>query len=173
MGNNSNASWDYQVELRGERFTCSSRGAGDPRPLSPLWGVFQWSGPYAWQMRVPNLTVRPGDFQPCVLVLTPPVSKVSLWIFDVVPQDPPGGLPTLDVQLRKGAGVAGADAVVVQLGKGLATLVADPLLFQVSGETAEEWAIWARISGGAARDMSIGFAMLASQSKCCDRQVIG
>jgi hypothetical protein len=161
----------FEVDFRGRTprggIKVDEYGAEDC--LRPEWGVFSWIAPPAWKMRIPNVTVSP-TFQCVARAYSVSVNRVNVWVpAFVVPDEQP--LPALEIELRSGAAVASTDEVQLTLAKGLTTLAVNPFFVQLSGLSAELWSLWARTIGPAARDVSVGFAMIAGRAKCCARTV--
>jgi hypothetical protein len=115
--------------------------------------------------------VLPGDFAPVFRAFSAPTNRVGVWVMSIEPPGDGIALPALDIQVRKGADMNGADDVVATVSKGLATLENAPFDFEVKGESATEWMLWARVSGPTARPIRIGFALLSGRVKCCARTI--
>lgn len=160
----------FAFDLRGQQPFGGIRQRVEPRCLIPRVNVQLWGDPPAWKIRVPDVTVEDGP-PVCILQMySHPINRVNLWVPSVTPDG--AALPAVEIELRTGAAVGGAENVELTLAKGLGTFAVDPFFVQVSGVSAEEWSLWAHTIGGGARPIRVGFALHGGRAKCCERVVV-
>lgn len=170
MSSNANASFQYQIDLRGSSVSVSLAN-GQCQAPSPRYGIGIYHRPYGWKVTFPMVKLAPGtteaDDKPLVRVLSTPVSRVSVWLMAVVHSQSP--LPALSVKLRPSIVAGGADTKTMPViaPKGLATLEDEHLIAQQDGFTAEEWDLWGHVEGVVTSDIFVSFGMIGGPSACC------